>query len=169
MRLRIVTLLVLALAASAALTQPSASATQRWSELGLSRDGRHWSSELTRPLFQKGVVLVPGVTRRRTFYVKNRSNDTAHLRVSVRVRDPHGFLDQRRFRMRVVTGRAVRRVWHGGDRRAGRLVLAPGEVVRLRIRLRMLPGARNRAMGQRLRFQFRLRLTEHPLDRGARP
>ncbi|MCD4535090.1 hypothetical protein LRP67_13440 [Nocardioides sp. cx-169] len=130
----------------------------------MSRDGRHWSSDLGAPLFGKDIVLVPGATHRKTFYVRNRSKDTARLRVWVRVNDSTGFLDRRGLRIRVVTGRVARRLSHDGSRRTGQLVLAPGEVVRLRVVVRLMPGAGNRTMDRHLTFRFRLRLAEHRPD-----
>lgn len=167
MRARIVALLLLALSTTAMLIQPAASATQHWSQIGLSRNGHQWSSKLAMPLFRKNVVLVPGSTVTKKFYVKNRGSDAARLRVSVLVRDRTSFLAENGFRMQVRTGGGItHRMRHAGRQPAGRLVLRPDEIVPIMIRVRLLSATSNRTMDRHLKFHLRLRLTEHRPAKG---
>ena len=164
MRLRVVALIVLVLAASAALTQPTASAAQHWTQIDVSRDGRHWSATLETPLFEKPVVLVPGAEVTETLYVTNRGNETARLRVSVLVDDRTGFLDATGFRMQVRAGdQAAHRITHAGRDLAGVVVLDPDDVVPVTVRISLLR-SETKAMDQHLGFQ--LQLTELQPDKG---
>jgi hypothetical protein len=72
------TLLVCAL-----LAEP-ASATYRWTSLEYSPDGRHWSADMPGSLLGDEVVLGPGGSAQRTFWVADRGGDPAHLALTVR-------------------------------------------------------------------------------------
>lgn len=48
-------------------------------EIGLSPDGKTWSSRLTAPLFDSAVRWVPGDERTATFHVRNQSSSDALL------------------------------------------------------------------------------------------
>lgn len=71
----------IAAAASAVILWPApASAAD---ELGLSNDGSSWSSDLPSPLFDSNFRWVPGDRQERAFWVRNQSDDTAVLDISV--------------------------------------------------------------------------------------
>ena len=65
--------------AASAATPPSTGPTQ---VVQFSSDGIHWSDSYTDQLFH-GVVLVPGSSASRAFYVRNGSTEAAILRVTL--------------------------------------------------------------------------------------
>ena len=73
---------VVALAVAAALlgvSTPVAMSTD--GRLGLSLDGKTWTSDLHDGLFEDTVRWVPGDQRTATFYVRNQSDEEARLEV----------------------------------------------------------------------------------------
>jgi hypothetical protein len=158
---RVALLLVLVLTAvSLGLPEQRASATQSWHRVMLSRDSHHWKPDLRLPLFRKKLVLVPGMKRVRTFYVRNQSGGPARLRVVVRVTDSHGLLERRTFRMAVrADGGRYHRIRHTGRHKVAHLSVTKGRIVPVNVRVRFMPRAGNKTMDGHLRFVTRVRLT----------
>ncbi len=161
MKTRLFGLLVLALTALALAVPQSASATQSWSRLMLSRDGQHWTPHLDAPLFGKKFVWVPGTQKSRTFYVRNQSGEAARLRVTVRVTNGEGLLGHSGFRMAVRTRNGH---WHQirrpGRQRVAHLTMGKGKIAPVTVRVRFFTKAGNQTMDGHLRFVTRVRLSE---------
>jgi hypothetical protein len=160
MRHRAAVLLVLvALGATAVLTQPPASAGE-WSKLGLSRHGKNFTSNLTMPLFTGDFVWVPGCAPGRTFFVRNQSGEKAKLEVSVLTRDSTQWLRSERFQMTYRAGdKSWTRIRSGGQASFTMLVKA-AEVVPVSVRIILLNNAKNKTMNQHLTFTVRVRLSQ---------
>jgi hypothetical protein len=157
---RLAVLLVLVLTAvSLGLPEQTASATHSWHRVMLSKNGHHWKPNLRIPLFRKQLVLVPGMKRVRTFYVRNQSGGPARLRVAVRVTDSDGLLERRRFRMAVRADRGpYHRIRHTGRHKVAHLRVTKGKIVPVNVRIRLRPRAGNKTMDGHLRFVTRVRL-----------
>lgn len=165
MRVRACALLVLVLAAVALAVPQSASATQTWSRLALSRNGHHWSTDLHRPLFVHDVVLVPGSERTSRFFVRNQSGERAALAVSVLAGRHHGLLARESFRLAVRAAGGWHRVVRTDGRPTLRLDLAKGAVQPIAVRVRLLSKARNLTQDGRADFTLQVRLSQ---KKGAR-
>lgn len=161
MKTRLAGLLILVLTAVALVVPQSASATQSWSRLMLSRNGHDWTTNLDAPLFRRPVTLSPGSKRVRTFYVRNQSGSAARLRVVVRVKNEQGLLEHDSFRMGVRTRSGHwHRIRHSGRQKVAHLRLARGRMVPVTVRVRMKPIAGNNTMDGQLRFVTRVRLSK---------
>jgi hypothetical protein len=158
---RLAVLLVLVLTAiSLGLPEQPASATRNWHRVMLSRDGHHWKPDLRVPLFRKQLVLVPGMKRVRTFYVRDQSGGPARLRVVVRVTDSDGLFDHRALRLAVRADHGrYHPIRHTGRHKVAHLRVAKGKIVPVNVRVRLMPRAGNKTMDGQLRFVTRVRLT----------
>lgn len=91
MRARVLTVLAAMVTAIAVSIAPTPRASAAASEnVSLSRDGSTWSTSLPTPLFDEGVLWVPGDTRVARFYVRNDAASNARMTVdflSTRVDD----------------------------------------------------------------------------------
>ena len=158
----VVALLVTMLATQSAVARPQPQGgTHEWTPLQLSRHGHHWSSQLRRPLFGRHLVLVPGRTVKRTFFVRNRSGEQARLRLGVRVTHAHGSLQRDAILMAVRT----RSGWWHHVRRTGShpvawRTLRKGAVIPVTVRVRIRPRADNTSMDRGLRFRVGVRLSQ---------
>lgn len=160
MRTRVCALLVMVLAAVALVLPQSATATQTWCRLALSRNGHHWSADLHRPLFAHDVLLIPGSERTSEFYVRNQSGERAALAVSVRAGRHHGLLARESFRLAVRAAGGWQRVVRTDGRPTLRLDLAKGAVQPIAVRVRLLPQARNATQHGRADFTLEVRLSQ---------
>lgn len=160
MKSRVAVLLVLVLTAvSLGLPEQTASATRSWHRVLLSRDGHHWKSDLTLPLFPRNLALAPGTEQVRRFYVRNQSGGAASLRVTVQVTGSSGILARPAFRMGVRTnGRLYQRVRSTGSHEVAHLRVAKGKIVPVDVRVRLLRRAGNKTMDGWLRFVTQVRL-----------
>jgi hypothetical protein len=159
MRLRAAVFLVLvALGATAVLTQPPASAGE-WSKLGLSRHGNKFTSNLTMPLF-KSFVWVPGCAPGRTFFVRNQSGEKAKLVVSLIASDRTAWLRKERFQMTYRAGDGSWTRIRSGGQPSFKMLVADAEVVPVSVRIRLMNKARNQTMNQHLTFSVRVRLSQ---------
>ncbi|MCW2843159.1 MAG: hypothetical protein JWN22_1075 [Nocardioides sp.] len=160
MKFRVALLVVLALAASALLSSPPASAAHKWSKLKLSRHGQHWTSALALPLFKDGFVWVPGCAPARGFFVKNQSGEKAVLAISMEMNDPSGWLGNDNFRIAVRTGTGPWVRVQGTQQQTATIVVDKGEVVPVSVRVKLLSKAGNKTMGRQLGFTVEVRLSE---------
>jgi len=155
--LLLVTLMVLSVAGPSQASIPA----RRWSPLGLSRMGHHWSSNLHKPLFGRHLDLVPGQTEKRTFYVRNQSGEQARLRVSVNITDAHGSLQRDAFRVAARTRAGWwQHVRHTGSHAVLWRTMAKGAVIPVTLRVRIRPRADNTSMDRGLRLQVKVRLSK---------
>jgi hypothetical protein len=69
-----------------------AAAAGRPSALGVSVDGRSWSSDLGQPLFDPSAVWVPGDVHTASFSVRNQTVDGGRLSLRVDASDPQSLL-----------------------------------------------------------------------------
>lgn len=89
-------------------------------EIGLSRDGVSWSSQLDAPLFDDGFLWVPGDVEQASFLVRNDGPSDGELAVDVLTDDPDGLIASDAFLLeaRIGTGEWV-------EVAAGTTALAP--------------------------------------------
>ena len=172
MRAKVGAFVVLALAAGSVTVPQTASATQTWSLLALSRNGHHWSTDLRRPLFDEDTVLIPGSELTSTFYVRNQSGEPADLAVTVRGGRHLGLLDLPGFRLALRGAHGWQQVVQADGAPTLQLRLPKGAVRAISARVRLIPGALNRAQQRRLDLSLEVRLsqrTEQTHRTGARP
>lgn len=161
-------ILVGLLCALVLVTMPPASAAAKsWPDLVVSPHGSSWSADLRKPLFPSRLRFVPGDAASRSFYARNQSGQRAQLQVLVRVVDGTRWLCCGHLRMTVAVDGRWRPVVIAGSTGVGRVNLAPGDVVPVKVKLRLLRPAGNPAMNRRLSFSVKLRLTELPTRRAA--
>ncbi|GAB3762988.1 hypothetical protein FB382_001333 [Nocardioides ginsengisegetis] len=142
------------------LTLAPATAAKSWPKLVLSRDGHAWSADLGRPLFGAKRRWVPGDGETRTFYARNQSGEDARLRVTFTVSDPTTWLEAGRLRMSVLANGTWTPVRAAGRTGVVHMLARRGEVVPVKVRVRLLPDAGARSMDRSLRFDIAVRLTE---------
>lgn len=70
-------------------TAPARAATE---PVQLSNDGRTWTPDLARPLFDPATRWVPGDVRRAAFWVRNAGPTVGSLAVTARVQDTDGLM-----------------------------------------------------------------------------
>lgn len=160
MTARVAALLALVMVALSLLTLAPATAAKSWPKLVLSRDSHAWSTDLDRPLFGPKLRWVPGDDASRTFYARNQSGEDARLRVTFTVKDPTAWLESGRLRMSVFANGAWTPVRVAGRSGVVHMLARRGEVVPVRVRVRLLPDAGARSMDRSLRFQIAVRLTQ---------
>lgn len=141
---------------------PASAAAKSWPNLIVSPQGSSWSADLRKPLFPSRLRFVPGDSASRSFYARNQSGQRARLQVVVRVTDGTRWLCCGHLRMTIAINGRSRPIKFAGPTGVGRLVLAPGETVPVKVRFRCVAPAGNDAMKRRLSFSLKLRLTELP-------
>ena len=160
-------ILVGLLCALVLVTMPPASAAAKsWPNLVVSPHGSSWSADLRKPLFPSRLRFVPGDAVSRSFFARNQSGRRAELRVLVKVADGTRWLCCGQLRMDVAIDGRWRPVTLAGSTGIGRLMLAPGAVVPVKVRFRLLNTAGAQAMKRHLSFTVNLRLTELPRKAG---
>ena len=138
-------------------------------DLGLSRDGVHWSDELATPLFADDVLWVPGDVRSAHFFVRNQADELGRLSVAVQRahRDDlnaDGDLD--------IEVRAARGAWTpvgvtGLAKIPGADDLRSDEPVLVSVRVALDPRSPNRSMMHASDLTFLVRLTDARVVAGA--
>lgn len=131
-------------------------------ELGISRDGASWSSELDGSLFDPAVRWVPGDRRVAKFYVRNRADGGGRLVVSATTDDPdqllrHGDL---RIHARVGAGRWVALDSRDGAFELDRRALGAGDTRRVRVRAAFRPTAGNDTQARHVHLSFAVSLAQ---------
>ena len=137
-----------------------AAPTRRWPDLVVSHRGHIWSEHLVRPIFSPATHWVPGDVRTRTFYARNQSGEDARLSVAVRVADRTAWLRRGALRMYLQVDGRWKRIVFSRTTGVGRMVVRKGEVVPVRVRIRLLPRAGAADARRSMRFTVTLRLTE---------
>lgn len=159
---RVLTVLVATVTVLSMLGAPSAAAPRTWSKVLLSQDGRTWSRNLTKPLFPKSVLWVPGDVATSKFYVRNRSGERARLGIVIRVNDSSKMLRTKQLRMSVKFGTSK---WVAVTKTRQQLVtvnVPAGAIKRVLVRVRLHAAAGNSSKRKREPFNFRVRLTSLP-------
>ena len=151
------TALIMALVAGL-WASPSATAAKSWSPLQLSWQGHHWANKLNYAMFRK-VVLIPGETQTRSFYVRNRSRNDAVMLVKVQLNDASHLAASRDFRLAVGHHGHWVRIKADGSRGA-RFVVPQGGTDQIQARVKLLPTANSTSQLRSFSFSLKLRLTQ---------
>ena len=131
-------------------------------DVGLSIDGRHWSSDLSRPLLEPGFRWVPGDRKLASFYVRNQGPTGAHLTIAVETRDPDRLLADHDIALRARVASGTWRSLDNGQDAVSLLdgPLARGGTVRVDVRVRFRWSSGNTAQVDQLPLDFVVRLTQ---------
>ncbi len=138
-------------------------------ELGISRDGRTWSNQLERSLFDSGLRWVPGDVRTSEFYVRNQAAVLGTLTISVESRDPDLLL--RNGEMLIET-RVGSRNWvaleHTANAyRMNQSSLAAGGTQKLRVRASFDRDSTNSTQRDHAEFRFTVTLADAGVGSGG--
>ena len=155
---------VIAVSASAA---PAVAAD----ELGLSRDGKNWSSTIGGPLIGGPVRWVPGDSSTARFYVRNQAGDVGDLTVDVTGTRAGSLLDSGDIHIAARGGGGPwTSVNQGGTHR---LVTSPripaGETRAVDVRVSLDPAATNGSQFLSADLYFRVTLTDASIMDGPTP
>jgi LPXTG-motif cell wall-anchored protein len=154
--------LALTVAAAVAAAALGAAPARADDEIGLSLDGRHWSDELRRPLFDPGFRWVPGDTETRSFFVRNEGPSDARMTVRVVSDDPAGLLADEDIDLRArAAGSEWVRFSNGQD--VTELVeeaIGQGGRARIDVRVAFDPSSTNQSMSEVLPLEVVVTLTE---------
>lgn len=142
------------------LTLAPATAAKSWPKLVLSSNGATWATDITKPLFARGLRWVPGDDETRTFYARNQSGQDARLRVTFTVSDPTEWLEAGSLRMSVFADGTWTPVRVAGRTGVVHVLARRGEVVPVKVRVRLLPDAGVKSMDRSVRFDVAVRLTQ---------
>lgn len=136
--------------------------------VGLSLDGRTWTAELRRPLFEAGFRWVPGDVETRSLWVRNQGPTAASMRIVLRTTDRAALLvnDDLQVDARVHDG-AWTALADGSARALTDDVLAQGDRVRIDVRVSFDSDATNRTQLDRLPLRFVIRLTADAAGAGV--
>ena len=164
---RVVTV-VIALAAAvllSALAAPAPSSADPENidgAVGLSLDGTHWSSTLSRPLFDPSTRWVPGDVEARSFWVRDQGPTGARLTIGVVSSDADRLMadDDVTVRARVAGGAWVRLRNGRPSRRLTTESLQRGATRRVEVQARFAWGSPNRSQVRMLPFHFVVTLTQ---------
>lgn len=129
-------------------------------ELGLSRDGTHWTSSLTEPLFDAAIRWVPGDSRTAFFYVRNQAQSGGDLTVAVKGASAQDFLGDGGLR---IAARAGAGGWaevsrDGDSRRLNASVIPAGEAMKVALNVTFDAAATNQSQGRAIPLMFRVTL-----------
>ena len=141
---------------------PAAAADQ----IGLSRDGRSWSSTLGTPVFDPAVRWVPGDVRQARFYVRNQAAQSGLLSLQIDVRDPDSLLagDDVRLQVRRDSGAWTPVRADGRSVLVGGAQLAPATSTRVEVRATFVAGSPNPSQRTELELGFSVALVEQNSD-----
>jgi hypothetical protein len=162
-------LLRAAVAVAALLLGLPAPAAAEPGRLELSRDGRVWHAELTRPLFREAPVLVPGGRAVATLHVRNASPSPAMLTVQAGAARPApGLARHLDVTATIVGGRT--RVMRPAERQGCSTeppgpVLGPGETQLVRIGVGLADVGGRVAQGLSTELSLLVRLVQVPPGR----
>lgn len=130
--------------------------------VGLSFDGRHWSSSLSRPLFPAAFRWVPGDVQTRSFWIKDQGPTGARVSIAVTTADADRLLADRdiTLRARVAGGSWV--TLHNGDadERLSDEALRRGARRRVDVRVSFDPASHNHSQRSQLPLRFVVTLTD---------
>ncbi|MCD9153087.1 hypothetical protein [Aeromicrobium duanguangcaii] len=130
--------LVSAVVAAAGLVLAGIAPATAAGEIGVSRDGEHWSEALTERLFDPNARWVPGDVQTASFYVRNQGSSNARLVLTVRSGDRDELWSRGHVELRARTQGESQGQWVtlSNGRPAGELTqesLAPGSAVKIEV------------------------------------
>ncbi|KQY59141.1 hypothetical protein ASD11_05995 [Aeromicrobium sp. Root495] len=136
-------------------------AAQAADELGLSTDGKTWSSSLTTPLFDPDMRWVPGDTETSAFWVRNQSQDRGTLEIDVLGSQVDSLLETGDLSVatRVGNGRWTS-ISTPGRQELSRATVAARDVQKVAVRVSFDPLSPNFSQLKDLRLNFEVRLTQ---------
>lgn len=131
-------------------------------EIGLSRDGVHWSASLTAPLFDPAIRWVPSDSRQTSVYVRNQAREGAEMEVDVLGADVDSLLETGDLD---VWGRVDGGAWQELSGTGARQLLAavpaqPGDVLKVDVRVDLDATSVNTSQALMLNLNLRVRLTQ---------
>lgn len=130
--------------------------------VGLSFDGVHWSSQLSRPLFSGGLRWVPGDVATRSFWVRNQGPTGARMTIAVTTSDPDRLVaeDDVNLRARVAGGSWVELRNGAASRRLIRQALQRGQRGRVEVQAAFDAASTNGSQRSTLPLRFVVTLTQ---------
>ncbi|GAA0189544.1 hypothetical protein GCM10008944_01010 [Cytobacillus oceanisediminis] len=131
-------------------------------EIGISRDGTSWSSNLDEPLFDPGLRWVPGDTRTSSFFVRNQGPSGSAITIEVRSLDSDELLadDDIRLRARAAEGAWVDLRNEVTSTRLTEKTIEQGAAVRVDVNATFDEASTNQSQVGRLAIAFRVRLAD---------
>lgn len=126
-------------------------------QLGLSIDGRTWTRNLTRPLFDPTIRWVPGDVRTASFWARNQSSDPGRLSIRVTGGPATSLARTGNIRVRV-DGRTV--ALSGSGTVVTDRLLQPGRRQRVPVSVAFLGSSTNPSQARQLGVRFLVRLTQ---------
>ncbi len=142
-----------------ALAAPASAAGD---QIGLSRDGLSWTSQLDSPLFDPAARWAPGDTRVETFLVRNQSTTDGLLDIELLDGSVDELLATGDLHVAVKVGDAAWTAVSGVSSRAlaESMSVAPGEHEQVRVRVTLDEAATNQSQALSLDLGFTARLTQ---------
>lgn len=131
-------------------------------ELSVSSDGRTWSADLERPLFDPATRWAPGDRRTAVFWVRNDADEPGRLSVDVRTLGPSA--DTFDDLVVEASGGSVTWAEEPGPDGAGTATVAAGETERITVDVRLPSWSRNLSQLDRVDLELLVRL-----EGGRRP
>lgn len=131
-------------------------------EIGISRDGTSWSSNLDEPLFDPGLRWVPGDTRTSSFFVRNQGPSGSAITIEVRSLDSDELLADDDIHLRA---RAAEGAWVGlrngvTSTRLTEETIEQGAAVRVDVNATFDQASTNQSQVRRLAIAFRVVLAD---------
>lgn len=138
-------------------------------EIGISRDGTSWSSNLDEPLFDPGLRWVPGDTRTSSFFVRNQGPSGSAITIEVRSLDSDELLadDDIHLRARAAEGAWVDLRNEVTSTRLTEETIEQAAAVRVDVNATFDRASTNQSQVGRLAIAFRVRLADADADAAA--
>jgi LPXTG-motif cell wall-anchored protein len=131
-------------------------------EIGLSKDGSHWSSTLPAPLFDPGFRWVPGDDETSSFFVRNQGPSGAVLTIAARSADTDQLLSNADMDLfaRVDGGPWIELANGVATSALTERSVARGGTARIDVRVRFDPSSVNTSQTKSLPLTFAVTLTQ---------
>jgi LPXTG-motif cell wall-anchored protein len=131
-------------------------------EIGLSKDGSHWSSTLPAPLFDPDFRWVPGDDETGSFFVRNQGPTGARLTISVRAADTDQLLSNSDIELsaRVDGGSWITLANGVATSALTQRSITRGGTARIDVRARFDPSSVNTSQTKSLPLTFTITLTQ---------
>lgn len=138
------------------------------SELGLSSDRVHWSSDLSTPLFDPDFRWVPGDSETSSFWVRNQSRDPARLDVSMLGSSVDSLMrtGDLSVSVKAADGSGSSATTVGQHALISSRMVDPGQDERIDVTVAFDPAATNQSQVKEFDLQFAVLLTQ---DAASRP
>lgn len=131
-------------------------------QLGLSLDGKQWSSSIGRPLLSSSIEWVPGDSRAASFYARNRSKDLARLTIDLVDSNDDSLLDTGDFDISArATGGSTDAVSRAGAKRLVTVeTLKPSDETRVDVSFDFEASSGNASRVKSADVRFKVTLTQ---------